>query len=98
MTENRLAHAPSASGLPHIHSLDFTIIAGKNFDAAAGYRFGVHSRDKEGDLFPQELLNRERVTALRRIRMPPQLFIQLTQQLESVGGVGTFFCDYREHS
>src|SRR5882724_1435006 len=67
---------------PHIHSFHFTILGGKDFYAAAPGRFVIIKRDKESNVFAQELVDTESMTTLRWIRVAKQIDIEFGKQLQ----------------
>jgi hypothetical protein len=85
MAKDCPAQTQPASRRANIHSLYLAVISGENFDAAAGRRFLIHSRNEEGDVLAQKFLHGKGMTALQRIWMAPQLLVQLTQQLQRIG-------------
>ena len=84
MVEHCFAEAQPPILRPDIHSFHLTILEGKDFYAAATGRLVIVKRDKETNLFAQELVDAESMTTLRRIWVAMQIDIEFGKELQSI--------------
>src|SRR6185436_18692635 len=63
-------------------------------DTAAAGQLTIATADEKCDLLTQKLFDRERVTALSRVRQIEQIGVEFGQQLSSIDGVRSFGRDF----
>jgi hypothetical protein len=91
-----LAVFAAAKLRPDIHALQFAIVAAKELDPAATRRHTVNPQHEERHAFLDQSIHAEPVPALRRVERL-QMGLQLVDEQQGVGGVGTFSGDGGRH-